>query len=98
MLLARILTHEPLKVRIVSIEPPKALANSTRMPEPRAIALNTANAKELELLPGIGPVLAERIVAYRQEHGPFKSLDELLAIKGIGPKTLEKFRSYLRLD
>jgi comEA protein len=98
LLMARILNFEPIKFRTVSLKPPKAFAGPIRTPEPRSITLNTASPKELELLPGIGPVLAEGIVAYRQEHGPFKRIDELLAIKGIGPKKLEKLRSYLRLD
>lgn len=54
--------------------------------------LNRATAAELEKLPGIGPVLAARIVAWRETHGPFKSVEDLLAIPGIGPKTLEGLR------
>lgn len=98
ILLARILTFEPVRYRIVPLQPAKALAGSVQTPEPRSIALNRASAKELELLPGIGPALALRVVTYRQEHGPFKTLDELENIKGIGPKTLKKLRPYLRLD
>jgi len=54
--------------------------------------LNRATAQELEKLPGIGPVLAQRIVDWREKHGPFKSVDDLLAVPGIGPKTLENLR------
>jgi len=54
--------------------------------------LNRATAKELEALPGIGPALAARIVAYREEHGPFAALDDLLRVPGIGPKTLDRLR------
>ncbi len=46
-------------------------------------------------LKGIGPVLAERIIQYRKMHGYFRSVDELIKIKGIGPKTLEKLRPYV---
>lgn len=53
--------------------------------------INTATAAELEQLPGIGPALAERIVAYREVHGPFRSVDEMLAVSGIGEKTLARF-------
>ncbi len=52
--------------------------------------LNQASAAELEKLPGIGPVLARRIVEWRETHGPFRSVQDLLKVPGIGPKTLEK--------
>ena len=57
------------------------------------INLNMASKEELQTLPGIGPKVAERILAYREQYGPFKSVEELLEIKGIGPKKLEKIRS-----
>lgn len=53
--------------------------------------INRASATELEALPGIGPALAERIVAYRTAHGPFRAPDGLLDVGGIGAKTLERF-------
>lgn len=59
---------------------------------PRLVNLNTASAAELELLPGIGPTLAERIVAHRAANGPFKTLDDLDRVPGIGPRTLERLR------
>jgi competence protein ComEA len=49
------------------------------------VDLNTATAQELDALPGIGPVLAERIVAHRDEQGPFRSVDQLDDVPGIGP-------------
>ncbi len=52
--------------------------------------LNRASAEELEKLAGIGPVLARRIVEWRENHGPFRSVQDLLKVPGIGPKTLEK--------
>jgi len=60
-----------------------------------AIDPNQASQADLEALPGIGPALAGRIIAYRQSHGPFKKIDDLLAVSGIGPKKLEKIRPYL---
>ena len=56
------------------------------------IDLNTATAQELESLPGIGPVMAGRIIAYREANGPFLSMDEVENVPGIGPKTLESIR------
>jgi competence protein ComEA len=56
------------------------------------VNVNTADAPELTRLPGIGDVLAARIVAYRSAHGPFRTLDDLVAVKGIGPSTLSGFR------
>ncbi len=62
-------------------------------PEPRGpVDVNTADADALQTLPGIGPALAERIIAYRTEHGPFRRVEDLLEVKGIGEATLEKFR------
>lgn len=54
--------------------------------------LNTADEAALSALPGIGPVRAAAIVAYRQAHGPFLSVEELTAVHGIGAATLEKLR------
>ncbi len=56
------------------------------------INLNTATAAELEALPGIGESRAAAIVAYREEHGAFQSIEELLEVPGIGAATLEKVR------
>jgi len=53
------------------------------------IDLNRADARELAALPGVGPVLAESIVAYREEHGPFVHVEDLLLVDGFGPGTLE---------
>lgn len=54
------------------------------------VDINTADAETLQLLPGIGPVIAERIVAYREGHGSFRSTDHLKKVSGIGEKTYEK--------
>ncbi|MSR88660.1 MAG: ComEA family DNA-binding protein [Candidatus Margulisbacteria bacterium] len=59
------------------------------------VHINTATAKDLQTLPGIGQKTAETIVAYRQENGPFQTLDGLSHIKGLGPKTLEKIKPLL---
>jgi len=63
-----------------------------------AINVNTATVEELVRLPRIGPRIAQRIVDYRRSHGPFRSLEALTNVKGIGPRTLEKIKPYLRLN
>jgi competence protein ComEA len=54
--------------------------------------LNRADVAELDALPGIGPVLARRIVEFRREHGPFRRVEELRAVRGVGPRLLERIR------
>jgi competence protein ComEA len=56
------------------------------------VHLSTATAAQLDALPGIGPVTAEKIVSYREQHGAFHSIDELDAIPGIGPARIEQLR------
>jgi competence protein ComEA len=56
------------------------------------ININTASASDLEALPGIGPALAQRIVAFREERGGFRTIEELLEVSGIGPRTFENLR------
>ncbi len=57
--------------------------------------INTASLVELERLPGIGQVLAKRILDYRQENGPFSEIDELLKVQGISVATFEKFKNQI---
>lgn len=62
------------------------------------ININTATKTEFEKLPNIGPKKAERIIKYRLEHGDFKRIEDLVKIKGIGKKTLEKLRPHITLE
>lgn len=64
---------------------------------PGKVNINVAPAPDLEGLPGIGPALAARIIAYREEHGPFESIDDLVRVSGIGSKTLEGFRDLITI-
>jgi competence protein ComEA len=62
------------------------------------IDLNRASIEELDRLPGVGPVLARRIVEHRQREGRFREVDELLAVRGIGPRLLERLRGHVRVE
>ena len=62
------------------------------------VDINQASVQELESLPGIGPVMARRIIEYRQENGPFCSIEALDHVKGIGEKTIERIRSRIIID
>lgn len=57
--------------------------------------INAAPENELMRLPGIGPSIARRIVEHRKQHGPFRKVDDLLRVKGIGAKKLEKLRPWI---
>lgn len=61
------------------------------------VSINAGSTVDLQTLPGIGAVTAERIVAFREQNGPFASIDDLVKVKGVGVKTLEKLRPMLEL-
>ena len=73
---------------------PDAMAGSS---EGGLLALNRASANDLEGLPGVGPVLAERIVAYREQNGPFTEVEDLLQVGGIGEAKLASIRDLVRV-
>jgi competence protein ComEA len=95
-------------------EPPTAASHALAPPRKRApapssaalralrdgerIAINSARAADLELLPGIGPTLARRIIEHRDAHGAFAAAEALLDVHGIGPRTLERLRPLLSFD
>jgi len=72
-----------------------ALSSATKKPPPQPININTADSTQLQLVPGIGPSTAEKILQMRKSYGAFKSVNDLMAIRGLGPKRLEKMRKYL---
>nr|HID58201.1 helix-hairpin-helix domain-containing protein [Desulfobacterales bacterium] len=84
--------HSKCVLKILDITPRKRLILGLRLD------VNRLSADDLALVPGISSGLARRIVAYREEYGPFKSWEDLLPVKGIGRKNLERLKQYLSLD
>ena len=60
--------------------------------------LNSATLEELDGLPGVGPATAQAIVTYRQQHGSFRSVDELAQVKGIGPAKLAQLKDHVSVS
>ena len=71
-----------------ALPPPLAAAQ----PQAEKVNINAATADQLTALPGIGPSYAQRIVEYREKNGPFKKVEDLLNVTGIGEKTFEKIK------
>lgn len=69
-----------------------------KKPGDGTVSLNRATAAELQRLPGVGPAMAERILAARKERGKFAAIEQLADVKGIGEKKLEKLKPFLTLD
>lgn len=73
--------------------PTDGVDDATAAEDPRAkININTATAEELEALPSIGDVIAARIIGYREQNGPFRSVDDLIHVQGISDQTIDEFR------
>src|SRR5215472_6852006 len=74
-----------------------AVAGAKKNPPSKPIDLNAANVKELQQLPGVGPVMAQRIIDLRQKSGRFHRVEDLLAVRGISPKKLDAMRAYVTI-
>ncbi len=70
-------------------------AEADRASRKSRLDINRASVQELQALPGIGEVLAQRVVEYRRAHGPFRTVEGLQNVKGIGPKRMEQLRPLL---
>jgi competence ComEA-like helix-hairpin-helix protein len=97
-----LLTHRlpaPFEARAMLTPRPVRRAARALSPWPAGrVDVNTADAAALDGLPGIGPKLAEAIIAERAQNGPFRYPEDLLAVRGIGAKTLSAFREQLRFN
>jgi competence ComEA-like helix-hairpin-helix protein len=82
----------------LGLAPLAGVAGAEPTAPPRAVNVNTATAEELEGLPGIGESRARAILEARKARGGFKTVDELVDVKGIGPSALEKLRPFLTID
>ena len=79
----------PLQVETAAASGSRSVTSEGRL------KLNSATAPELERLPGVGPVLAQKIIEYREQYGPFQRIEDLLQVDGIGPAKLEGLRELI---
>ena len=87
-----------LSINLAPFAQPVQVASRPKPPSPAHTAvldINRASAEEFEKLPGIGPKMAAQIVAYRAKHGPFRRVEDLLIIKGMGNKKWKALRPYV---
>ncbi len=88
--------RDGMQVRVP--ERPNADGSAAHLAETDGIIhINTADEKKLDELPGVGPVMAKRIVEYRNEHGPFESVEDLAKIRGIGAEKLARIKEKAEL-
>lgn len=87
-------SHSPVELEVLPLE----AETESLLREARLVNINEASLKELTRLPGIGPVLAQRILDYRKSYGPFKKLDDIRQVEGIGPKKFSQIRELLTLE
>lgn len=95
--LARVLVDGEQLHILARGEQPGVTAISPQQPGDTRVNINTATQKELETLPGIGPTKAQDIINYRTQNGPFKSIEDIVKVKGIGEKTFESIKNLIRI-
>lgn len=82
----------------VELPPHRKIGRSVAPDTSAKLDLNTASIDELQRLPKIGPKMAQRIVEFRRQYGPFRKLDDLQQVKGIGEKTLQILKPYIKIS
>lgn len=99
LFLGRHLNRSEVRVQQNETTTPSTSQSETAEPDPETelVDINTATVLELSTLPTIGEVIAQRIVDYRTEHGPFQSVGQLTAVDGIGEKRLESILDYITI-
>src|SRR4051794_23864819 len=99
----RILVSTVVLLTLVGVHPRLADAQTTSARAaatsagPVSVNLNAATATELEALPGVGPKTAARIIEYRQKNGPFKKIEELMNVPGVGEKNFLKLKGQITI-
>ncbi|MBQ9628319.1 MAG: helix-hairpin-helix domain-containing protein, partial [Synergistaceae bacterium] len=79
----------------ITVQPQESKSNAKSSGKTGLVDVNNASESELQKLTGVGPAIAKRIYEYRQKNGRFKSAEELIHVRGIGPAKLEKMRSQI---
>jgi competence ComEA-like helix-hairpin-helix protein len=98
MMFIGLAAHVVQRTGMLASPPAPDIVVPTKTTPSRLININTASVKELDRLPGIGEIMGQRIVAYRAVHGPFKKSEDIMGVKGIGPKKFERLRPLLTVE
>lgn len=94
LLLCAILAAAAPVLAIQAEEKPAAKSGAPARP----VDLNQASAEELTTIPGVGLALAQRIVEFREKEGPFRRVEDLMKVKGIGEKSFQKMRQHVKVE
>ena len=93
---ASLVAAVPAGATAAQTKPTPTTRPAPRTPQPAGVVnINTASAAELDALPGIGAKTAARIVEYRQKNGPFKKIEELMNVRGVGEKNFLKLKTQI---